>query len=167
MESGRRAVDAHFPSLAAAGYTITSNSSDCYNCVAWVLRDLRHWWEPALQGGFWPRPVDASELEDGDLDEYVRQFAAVGFQECRDGALEAVTEKIAIYADGEDFAHVAYQRPDGAWSSKLGKLNDVRHKSATAVSGPSALEYPGIALYMARPRQPHELADSPTGLLLP
>jgi hypothetical protein len=111
--------------------------------------------------------VSEEELDDGDLGEYVDLFQSLGFVQCLDGLLEPSQEKIAIYADGDDFQHVAYQRIDGSWSSKLGKLNDVRHDDAAWVSGPSPFEYPPVHSYMSRPRQPHRLADSAAGLLLP
>ena len=120
-----------------------------------------------MDGGYWPRAISEEELESGDLPEYERVFTELGFERCANGALVAGVEKIAIYANGDDFAHVAYQRRDGSWSSKLGKLNDIRHDDATSVSGRNAMEYPAIQFFMARPRQRHELADSEVGLLLP
>jgi hypothetical protein len=160
-------VDARFPTLARDGYTITSPRSDRYNCVAWIARDPHRWWEPALDGGYWPRQVVEEALDAGDLPEYVKLFESWGFRECAGGSLERGMEKIAIYAEGADFQHVAYQRSDGSWSSKLGKLNDVRHHQTRSLAGPSAFEYPPVRLFMARPRRPHELAESETGLLMP
>lgn len=167
MTSPREAIDDHFPNLAADGYRITSPGDDSYNCVAWVARDLSRWWEPAFDGAFWPREVNESELEDGDLDEYLEVFRAMGFKLCGSAALEHGAEKIAIFANGSDFQHVAYQRSDGEWSSKLGSLNDVRHRNCESLSGSGAREYPKVAVYMARRREPHHLAESETGLLTP
>ena len=167
MSDARREVSERFPTLARDGYQITSPRDRHYNCVAWALRDRSNWWEPALDGAYWPRDVSDDELEDGDLPEYERVFRALGFERCADGNLVAGFEKIAVYANNDDFAHVAYQRPDGSWSSKLGKLNDIRHDDAKSVSGSTSTEYPGIQFFMTRQRQPHELADSESGLLLP
>jgi hypothetical protein len=160
-------IDDHFPTLARDGYRITSPRDDCYNCVAWIARDLLRWWEPGLDGGFWPRAVSDEDLDAGDLAEYVAVFESWGFERCPDGDLEDGTEKIAIYAANGEFAHVAYQRGDGAWSSKLGKLNDVRHERAVSLSGSGGGGYVPVCLFMARRRKVHELADSSTGLILP
>jgi hypothetical protein len=165
LASGQ-AVDGLFPTLARAGYTITSPSDDSYNCVAWVARDLRRWWEPALDGGYWPRRVSEDELDAGDLPEYVRLFESLGFRRCADGSVVHGQEKIAIYACVGSFEHVAYQRSDGSWSSKLGKLNDIRHGETDSLSGPGTRGYPPVALYMSRRREPHDLAESESGLLL-
>lgn len=163
----RQVVDDHFPTLARGGYRITSPPDDKYNCVAWIARDLRQWWEPALDGGVWHRDVSEEELDAGDLAEYLALFRSWGFIECAHGDLEGGVEKIAIYATGEQFAHVAYQRSGGDWSSKLGKLNDVRHECVASLSGRGAHEYPPARLFMARRREVHDLAESGSGLLLP
>jgi hypothetical protein len=163
----RQVIDDHFPTLARDGYKITSPRDDNYNCVAWIARDLCQWWEPGLDGGFWPRDVSEEELDAGDLAEYLTLFRSWGFIKCPDGELEDGIEKIAIHARDEQFAHVAYQRSDGEWSSKLGKLNDVRHECVASLSGCGAYEYPPARLFMARQREVHEPADSGFGLLLP
>jgi hypothetical protein len=80
-----------------------------------------------LDGAYWPRQVSEEEVESGDLAEYEPVFRDLGFERCADGSLVTGLEKLAIYASEDEFAHVAYQRPDGSWSSKLGRLNDVRH----------------------------------------
>jgi len=165
LRGARQAIDDRFPTLAHEGYTITSPRDDRYNCVAWIVRDLRRWWEPALDGGYWPRRVSEDELDAGDLPEYRRVFESVGFRECADGSLVEGQEKIAVYADGDSFQHVAYQRSDGSWSSKLGKLNDVRHGDTVCLSGSSPFEYPRVAHYMSRAREPHDLAESESGLI--
>ncbi len=161
-------LEDRFPSLRPDTYRITSPKDDKYNCVAWVARDTGKWWEPAVDGFFWPRVINPADLDpDDDLDEYVRMFSELGFTACENGELEPGLEKIAIFASCSSFQHVAYQAPDGAWSSKLGFLNDIRHKSPDDLVGPQPGAYPNVAAFMARPRQPHELADSKTGLLLP
>lgn len=121
-----------------------------------------------MDGVHWPREIDPNELDpDEDLPEYLRVFAELGFVECDTDELEAGVEKIAILASGSSFEHVAYQTPDGEWSSKIGKANDIRHQLLNDLKGRPPGGYPGEAIFMARRRQPHELADSGTGLLLP
>jgi hypothetical protein len=166
VSSARQAIDDRFPTLARDGYQITSPRDDEYNCVAWIARERGQWWEPALDGAYWPRQVEEADLKDGDLSEYLYVFGLMGFTICEDDELEVGMEKIAIFGSASDFAHVAYQRVDGEWSSKLGKLNDVRHECAASLSGPGGCEYDPICLFMSRPREPHELADSAAGLIL-
>lgn len=165
LATTREAVEERLPKLARDGYRITSPRDDNYNCVAWVVRDVRHWWGPGVDGFFWPRNVGDDFADDGDLHEYVAAFSAAGFETCSDGVLEIGFEKIAVYSDGEYFEHVAYQCADGEWSSKLGALNDIRHASAESLCGPGLHEYSPIQLFMRRVRQEHPLAE--TGLILP
>lgn len=162
----REAVEAHFPTLARDGYAITSPRDDKYNCVAWVVRDQGRWWEPGLDGAYWPREIDEDELDEGDLEEYLTVFESYGFRRCADGELEDGVEKIAVHAAEGMFSHVAFQRPDGDWSSKLGMLNDVRYECVASLCGGGS-QYPGVSVFMSRTRQAHALADSASGLLLP
>src|ERR1039458_4642664 len=81
------------------------------------------------------------------------------------GTLEDGYEKIAIFASSEEFDHVAFQREDGCWSSKLGELGDVMHKTRSSLGGAGCFEYADVAMFMRRVREPHPLAH--TGLLLP
>lgn len=157
----REEVEARFPKLVRDGYRLTSSGIDRYNCVAWVARDIRRWW--ARGDGFhWPVP-DADDSVSG----HIRVFQHLGFRQCADGKLQAGVEKIAVYGTGDSFDHVAFQRCDGRWSSKLGELSDVRHDRVESIHGTGYFEYGPVVTFMSRPREPHELADSDTGLLMP
>jgi len=158
-----KAVEDRFPKLLRDGYTPTSRATDRYNCVAWVVRETQQWVSPEDVDGFsWPHEV----LGDGtSLADYERYFELCGFERCSDGILEAGFERIAIYGQGEDFDHVAFQRDDGAWSSKLGELGDIRHNSLASLEAPGFFEYLPVTVLMKRPREPHPLAHR--GLLLP
>lgn len=157
----KRGIEDRFPKLIREGYSLTSTSTDAYNCVAWIARDIRRWWSPEdVDGYFWPW-----RDRDDTLPEYLRLFEHCGFHECTSGTLEHEYEKIAIFAAGEDFDHVAFQREDGCWSSKLGELGDITHQTLSSLAGPGFFEYAHVALFMRRVRQPHPLAH--TGLLLP
>jgi hypothetical protein len=167
LAASRQDLDAILPTLARDGYRITSPSNDQYNCVAWVGRSQSAWWEPALAIGTWFRKVDESELDEGDMDEYIALFEFWGYKRCQEGSLETGVEKIAVFGSEQDFDHVAYQRPDGDWSSKLGPLNDIRHPCVESLVGKGGMEYRPIVVFMSRARLSHELADSETGLLIP
>src|SRR4051794_25467095 len=99
MTSPAEAIQAWFPKLAADGYRITSPRDDSYNCVAWIARDIRRWWEPDIDGCYWP-----PDLGDGyGLDDYLALFEFLGFARCSDGSLEEGHEKIAVYARNDEF----------------------------------------------------------------
>jgi hypothetical protein len=150
-----------FPTLAKGrDYEVTSQDVDSYNCVAWVMRDVSRWWEPGNPDAYWPRDT----ASDVGIDEYLWLFGSEGFIHCSSPALEKGVEKIAIYAFRDRFRHVAYQRVDGRWSSKLGMTFDVWHAEPGALRG-GAITGDVVAL-MQRPRVDHPLANS-EGLLLP
>lgn len=155
----RQAVEERFPKLAPEGYRVTSAPTDRYNCVAWVARDVNEWWAPGVDGLHWPL-----ESEDDSLVNFIELFRSLGFESSPDGSVAPGLEKIAIYGTGDEFEHVAFQRADGTWSSKLGELADVRHNRVGSITGPGFFEYSAVIAYMCRPRQPHPLAES--GLLL-
>lgn len=159
MRDPKAAIEDRFPKLAANGYSLTSVPTDAYNCVAWVARDVQQWWAPGVDGYHWP----LSSQEDS-LDNFVALFNSLGFQECPDGALVSDTEKIAIYGSNDEFEHVAFQRFDGTWSSKLGELGDIRHDQANSICGAGFFEYSTVTAYMCRPREPHPLAEQ--GLII-
>ncbi len=65
---------------------------------------------------------------------------------CRAG--RPSSEKLALYADSMgDVTHVARQLPNGNWTSKLGALEDIEHKTAEALDA----DYGKIAGALRRP----------------
>jgi hypothetical protein len=57
-------------------------------------------------------------------------------------------QQVAIFASGEGIpTHMARQLPHGAWTSKLGGLEDVAH---TDVDGVGGAEYGEIVVFMQR-----------------
>jgi hypothetical protein len=148
-----------FPGLKpGVDYNITSPATDVYNCVGGVIRDM-DWWEPE------PYAQWQNDLEgNGDLAEYIEFFGRHGFTDCQTPALQPTIEKIAIYAKDDVFTHVAYQRVDGKWWSKLGPKNDVWHLRSDTFNGHKQVGE--VIRLMARTRQPHDVANS-DGLLLP
>jgi len=159
----REAIEDRFPKLADDGYRQTSPATDVYNCVAWTVRRTNSWLSPEPVDGYeWPRDV----LGDGtSLGDYQRFFELAGFSMCCCDCLEVGLEKLALYGEQHEFDHVAFQRRDGTWSSKLGELGDIQHDRLASLERPGGLGFAPVVLYMGRPRQPHQLAE--TGLLLP
>ena len=108
--------------------------------MAWVDQELDTWFEP---GFAWPSDLYVEEGAQ-DLFAYVEFFRRRGFQLCASPDLEPGFLKIALYAVGEFFHHVAKQLPSGAWSSKNGRLHDLRHDDLSALEGSGVLRtYPG------------------------
>ena len=56
-------------------------------------------------------------------------------------------EKVAIFADDQGFPSHAAQLPNGRWTSKLGKLEDIEHEILALVG----VEYGSVAVVMRRP----------------
>jgi hypothetical protein len=154
---------AQYPRLTEGNHRITSPPTGAYNCVAWVNRDTSHWFEPDFT---WPDDLYVAEGEP-DLDAYVELFRRWGFEECESGDLEAGHLKIAIYATGEYFQHVAKQLPSGAWSSKNGRLHDLRHEGLDALEGSGVLMNARPSVFMRRRDDGDLMPLEERGFLLP
>jgi hypothetical protein len=156
------ALHAQFPSLASSDHSITSRPTDEYNCVAWVNRETGHWFEPGI---YWP--VGVSEPDgDEDLDCYVELFEKWGYEVCATSSLEAGYLKIAIYADGQLFQHVARQLRDGRWSSKAGKLHDLWHRDLYALHPSGVMRDARPTVFMRKPDNGGDMQMEESGLIL-
>ena len=131
-----------FPHLIEYNHRVTSPESTDYNCIAWSAADIGHWWEP---GVYWPIPASANDYGIGNL---VQAFRSLGYQECEDGGLELGFEKVALYGSFFFYTHAARQLPNGKWTSKLGKAEDIEHDSPEDVAGDV---YGEIVQFMKRP----------------
>lgn len=83
--------DIDFPNLRKTGFTRTSEP-DYYNCIAFVVGDLkRKWWPddypPYWSIDFWPPHAQET------LDAFTTALASVGFQVSNGGVLETGIEK--------------------------------------------------------------------------
>jgi hypothetical protein len=132
-----------FPRLTDANHRVTSPESTEYNCVAWAADDTANWWQP---GVYWPVPIDP---EDTNLSALQAAFAFLGYSPCADDALEPNFVKVALYSAGKFYTHAARQLPNGRWTSKLGKGEDIEHDSPDVLGGGI---YGEVAMYMMRPR---------------
>ena len=138
-----------FPSLRNSDYAVTSPADPRYNCIAWAAGFNDDWWDARNPDTFWP-----SGLPRGDtVDVVVGGLATVGYERCEDGLLEDGVEKVAIYASGEYFQHIARQLPSGKWTSKLGSQYDTEHElealTSTANRG-GPVQYGEVVAYMRR-----------------
>jgi hypothetical protein len=141
-----------FPKLSAAGYQVTSPADPRYNCIAWAAGHDDRWWEPATGPGYyWPAGVP----EEWTLAALVQVFETLGYMGCADGNPEPDYEKVALFAEEGEATHAARQLPDGRWTSKMGKQEDIIHTLAALHGGPYGL----VVQFLRRPRsEPEENA---------
>jgi hypothetical protein len=85
-----------------------------------------------VRGYYWPPGV----AKDDTVQSWIRVFEIHGYKPCRGDDAQPGIEKIAIYGKSNgDATHVARQLASGAWTSKLGKLEDIEHHSLGALEG--------------------------------
>jgi hypothetical protein len=131
-----------FPRLTERNHRVTSPATPDYNCIAWTTGDTERWWQP---GVCWPIATPADDYGIGVL---AQGYRALGFEDCADGLLEADYEKVALYGSSSFYTHAARQRPDGTWSSKLGRSVDIEHDTPDDVAGGV---YGEVVQWMRRP----------------
>ncbi len=125
-------LEAEFPGLLSTAYEVTSPHDPKYNCIAFAIGDLNHFWYDAnVKGYYWPPGEPSADTLEG----WLRVFAIHGYTETDDGSLEPSYEKIAIYAGTEGPEHVARQKASGLWTSKMGKGRDIDHFGLAALEG--------------------------------
>jgi hypothetical protein len=115
-----------FPKLQTAPFHVTSPPDSVYNCIAWAAGDTNDWWWPLpnAEEAFWPDGV----LRTRTLESFRGAFATLGYTVCAGEGLEAGADKIALFADNHDIpTHAARQLPNGRWTSKLGRCEDIEH----------------------------------------
>jgi hypothetical protein len=122
-------IETLFPGLDATDYRVTSPKDRRYNCIAWAAGDLRRWWwpdpPPDDEGYYWPPGVSNEET----LAAFVAAFATLSYTPCDGDAVEAGQQRIALYATADGVpTHAARQLPDGRWTSKLGRWEDIEHR---------------------------------------
>lgn len=137
-------LDSWFSRLRAGEYEITSNIDFGYNCIAWSADDMAHFWWPVSH--YWPSDI-RSELSE---QAFAELYASLGYERCRDGTLERGFEKVALFAKDGAPAHAARQLPNGRWSSKLGRWEDIMH-DLMALAGDGLNEYGDVVSFFRRP----------------
>lgn len=115
-------LQAWFSKLRAGEYEITSNIDFGYNCIAWSANDMAHFWWPAAH--YWPSGILAEASERAFAELYI----SLGYEECGDGRFQRGFEKVALFAKDGAPTHAARQLPDGRWTSKLGRWEDIAHR---------------------------------------
>jgi hypothetical protein len=118
-------LEAAFPGLRPGTYQVTSPVDGDYNCIAWSVSDTRQWLWPGDPGfSEWPPPVPRERT----LAAFELLYAWYGYTATLSADHEAGFEKVALYATLDGLpAHAARQLPNGRWTSKLGKHEDIEH----------------------------------------
>lgn len=138
----------YWPNLNLKRFHFTSIRTPAYNCLAWAIGDDVTWMDMYYF-------KEVYNLEIKNLDHSVHGYAEClkkyyRFEICNNGDIERGKEKIVLYENNEkDFAHIARQLPNGNWTSKMGRLEDIEHYSVEALSGEF---YGKPVLYMQRER---------------
>jgi hypothetical protein len=141
-------MEEQFPNKTAFNNQPESCQTPRYNCLAWAVHnDLLNIWPD--QDNSWPVVLPRQET----VESIVAFLVLLGFQDCVDDQFDPAVEKVAIYARHGVPQHVARQKRDGRWTSKLGPLADVWHSSPNVFSCPGQVDYSyGIVVrLMARP----------------
>jgi hypothetical protein len=136
----------NFPRLTDQNHRITSPPTQDYNCIAWSVENTERWWQP---GVYWPIETNPDDFGLGTL---VGAFRSLGFEECEDSHLEEGYEKVALYGSTFLYTHAARQLPNGQWTSKLGRAEDIEHDTPDDVAGGV---YGEVHQYMKRPIPPN------------
>lgn len=159
--------EAAFPNLRRGEYEVTSVHNARYNCIAHAAdRNDMPWWPPVegpVEGVYWPPGVPPEET----VEAFVIAYKTAGRYtvETTVSNLEAGYEKVAIFADSNGTpTHAAKQLPCGAWTSKLGDWEDIRHDTLQAMEDDArnrGLGYGKVAKILRREqtiqeRQNHE-----------
>lgn len=128
MDTSSRTLIQWFPALADDSlFEVTSPETWDYNCIAWAHNQVRWEWaeiDYPEDPPYWPEGV----LRENTIEAYIANFEASGFTICQSLDLEEGILKIAIFATPEGVVtHASRQLPDGAWTSKIGAMSDIRH----------------------------------------
>jgi hypothetical protein len=149
-----------FPRLFGGQYQVISHKTRRYNCTAWAAEHNDGWWE-ASEDGVWPADV----LDDGTVAAAICLFESLGYTRTDDSAWEPGFKKVAIYkSEGGYFTHAARQLPDGRWTSKLGKGQDIEHDTLASLTGSL---YGTIAQIMRKAGQAAQTQSVPANSELP
>ncbi len=136
-----------FPKLAGR-FRKTSDPTDDYNCLAWVLGLTHQWIDPydhqTWPGKYWPPGIPevwsiATTREILAQNGYMEETTSQG--------LEPEWEKVAIFAKSHDELHFARQLDNGKWTSKLGIQIDIEHDDLDCLTG---IGYGRIELILKR-----------------
>ena len=105
-------------------------------------RDTSEWWDHYEEDNYWPANATRS-----DCIESLKEMAALGFEQCKDGRVENGYYKVALYEERGEWQHAAIQTTAGRWRSKMGRGPVIEHLSPESLSGGM---YGNPTIYMRR-----------------
>jgi hypothetical protein len=142
-----------FPNLAKGDYCVARDKTPIYNCIAFAAGVMDRWWWPPVdgeqvEGVDWPDGAPPAET----VEAFVIAFGTRDYTACDGPDPEEGFEKIAIYVDAEGVpTHAARLiMPCGAWASKLGKAEEIRHKTLAALESAGAKPAYGKAVHFLK-----------------
>jgi hypothetical protein len=137
-----------FPNAHDKNHKPESPATPRYNCLAHALHnDLLNIWPG--EDTSWPQDMNRVET----TANLVNFLGRLGFADCQgDVTVEPGFEKLAIYERDGVPQHVARQKSNGQWTSKLGALVDVAHADPQVLAGGNVPNgYGAVAKVMKRP----------------
>ena len=137
----------NFPNLTSVNFSITSEKTWAYNCIAWSLGQTDVWWSTAPGGYYWPRRKVPKPMT--IVANVIKLYENEGFVVCDYTTNETGVEKVALYATNGSFQHVALQKENGRWTSKLAEHEDIEHDAPESLLGG---EYESIVCVLKRDR---------------
>jgi len=147
-----------FPSLGASHFQITSPATGDYTCIGYAAGDVERVWlpDPWPEGlYYWPGGAPREHT----VAAWTRAFESIGYLPWDNGELELDVDKVALYADASGAPqHVARQLPNGRWTSKVGKMEDIEHE----LDGLEGESYGRVVLVLGR-RTNEADGDRPVG----
>lgn len=139
-------LEQDWPNLSNTQYRITSPHTPNYNCLAWAIQEDDRWWSPLPEDDYyWPEGVP----REVSVAAFIKAYETLGFSVCESGEFEKNTDKLALYvtSDGKPQS-IARQLPNGLWTSKLGRLEDIEHE----FTGLNGKLYGTVHKFMTRSR---------------
>lgn len=130
-----------FPNLRDEPFSLTSQATRTYNCIAWAAGENHRWWWPD-NFCYWPVGVLRAET----IEAFQLAFRTLGYEVCDNGDFAEGWEKVAIYAKDGIPKHACRQIEPDKWSSKLGSSYDISH----TLKGIECPDYGVVACFMHR-----------------
>jgi hypothetical protein len=124
-------IQRDFPLLTPDNFAAVSDEDFNYNCLAFVLGDIKNWWEPPGEFGFYWPPGFAADVTVNTAAEIVKLH---GYTVEAALDITPLTESIAIFAKDQEWTHFARYAGD-RWVSKLGEDHDISHTSLDILEG--------------------------------
>lgn len=115
-------IQKNFPNLGPDKFAYTSLKTEDYNCMAWAVENTEDWIQ--FDGGY-----------DCKIETYINYFSSLGFTITEDVSYTNGIIKICLYAENNEFRHVARQLPNGRWTSKMGDWEDIEHETPDVLIG--------------------------------